>query len=188
MKRAVAFVITAFLMGGLLWLGGPGRQADSDGRESVSPTPAAASTHPAETCVQSLMESAAKGDVDAYLGAFTGALRERLEREISGRGRQGFADDLNRSARLRKSHAVFSAEPDGEASATVVVESVYADRNERQTYRVERSPGGGWAVADVETVKSRQPQAKFGAPASFEAPEGVPVQGGFDPSAGEDPP
>jgi hypothetical protein len=55
-----------------------------------------------------------------------------------------------------------------------VVESVYPDRNERQTYRLERA-GGGWLVAEVETVRAHRPAVKFGAPASFREPEGVPV-------------
>ena len=56
----------------------------------------------------------------------------------------------------------------------MVVEAVYPDRNERQTYRLERADGN-WLVADVETVRAHQPRARFGAPATFREPEGVPV-------------
>jgi hypothetical protein len=124
--------------------------------------------------------------VPAYLDAFSGPLRQRLEREVNERGRAVFADDLRRAARSRKSHAVFAAEPDGPGSARVTVETVYPDRNERQTYRVDKVDGG-WAVAEVETVKSHQPKSKFGTPASYIAPEGVPVQGPVNVETGEGP-
>jgi hypothetical protein len=112
---------------------------------------------------------------------------------VNERGREAFADDLRKASAVRKSHAVFAAEPDSDDQAHVTVETVYPDRNERQTFRVERF-NGTWTVADVETVRSHQPQSKFGTPASYIAPEGVPVQGDvtagsgarLDPSAGED--
>ena len=78
----------------------------------------------------------------AYLAAFGPALRERLGREAEEKGREAFAGSLRAAARARKSHAVFAPEADGPDAARVVVESVYPDRNERQTYRLERSEGG----------------------------------------------
>ncbi|MCA1685132.1 MAG: hypothetical protein LC745_03945, partial [Planctomycetia bacterium] len=151
---------------------------------------AAGGESPAEERVRGLLRDAGAGDVTAYLSAFTGPLRQRLERDVKERGMRAFADDLRAAAKSRKSHAVFTAEPDGDEAARVTVENVYPDRNERQTYRVERKDGG-WLVADVETVRSHQPTSKFGAPAHYVAPEGVPVQGalrvddGADPTAGE---
>ncbi len=126
---------------------------------------------------------------------FQGTLRDRLDREINERGKLGFAEDLRRASKSRRSRAVFAAESAGENNALVTVETVYPDRNERQSYRLERA-AGGWLVVEVETVRSHQPKSKFGTAASYIAPEGVPVQGvvrvetgdGPDPSAGEDPP
>jgi hypothetical protein len=132
--------------------------------------------HPAEARVNTLLEGAWSGDVPAYLDSFGGPLRDRLGREVEERGRDAFAADLKRAAQSRKSHAVFSAEPESDDVARVAVETVYPDRNERQTYRVDRGPSG-WLVTEVETVRSHQPKAKFGTPASYQEPEGVPVQG-----------
>jgi hypothetical protein len=87
-----------------------------------------------------------------------------------------FADDLKRAARSRKSHAIFAVEPEGNVTARVTVETVYPDRNERQTYHLAQE-AGGWLVNDVETVRSRVPKSRYGMPASYEEPEGVPVQG-----------
>ena len=122
----------------------------------------------------------------AYLDAFSGPLRKRLEREIGERGGDAFGEDLRSAARARKSHAVFAAESDGDDAARVTVETIYPDRNERQTYRVERK-NGDWLVADVETLRSHQPKAKFGAPANYLAPEGVPVQGAVEVETGDGP-
>jgi hypothetical protein len=183
MKRPLAALMTVLLMGALLWAGAsrPAIERGAATPESLDRSVAAEQTstpaHPAEGRVQALMESAGQGDVTAYLDAFAGPLRQRLDREVSQRGREKFADDLSVASKRRKSHAVFSAEPEGPDSARVVVEAVYPDRNERQSYRVEQQPGGAWLVTSVETVRSHEPKAKYGAPAAFLAPEGVPVQG-----------
>jgi hypothetical protein len=181
-KRTIAAVLTVLVMGVWLWVGGR-RSAGPAGTGApgpvVVPAPTAIETaSPAEARVQALLESARRGDVAAYLDAFAGPLRARLEREADERGRDRFAADLRAAARSRKSHALFSAEPDGPASALVTVEAVYPDRNESQTYRVARDgEAGPWLVTEVETVRSRQPKAKYGSPAAFVAPEGNPVQG-----------
>lgn len=133
------------------------------------------------------MEAAWKGDVKAYLDAFQGTLHDRLEREIRERGAEAFSEDLRRAARARKSHAVFGSTSESPDSARVVVESVYADRNERQAYRLEKTDSG-WLVAEVQTVKGREPKAKFGQAAAFLAPEGVPVQEGVTVETGDDAP
>lgn len=198
MKRWVAGALTVALMSGLLWEGvrrplAVKATGAADGPAGAAGTDATGSS-PAEARVLGLIASAASGDVPAYLDAFSGALRQRLGREIGERGIDAFADDLRAAARARKGHAVFAAEFEGDDAARVTVETVYPDRNERQTYLVERR-GGTWLVADVETVRSHQPGAKFGTPAGYVAPEGVPVQGavrvetgdGPEPPAGGDP-
>src|SRR5262249_57796826 len=67
-------------------------------------------------------------------------------------------------------------EPEGPGAARISVETVYPDRNERQTYHLAQE-SGGWLVNDVETVRSQVPKARYGTPASYQEPEGVPVQG-----------
>ena len=179
MKRFVAIVLTALLMALLLWAGSRPKEHPTpagDVAKTAGGVDLASKAHPAEARVQGLMESARTGDVAAYLDAFAGELRRRLDREVAQRGREAFAGDLTSASRSRRSHAVFSAEPEGDSAALVTVEAVYPDRNERQTYRVEKA-GDAWLVTAVETVRSVQPKAKYGSLATFDAPEGVPVQG-----------
>jgi hypothetical protein len=191
MRRLAAALLTMALMGLLLWNGlrRPARSPEP-GPESEAKAAEARSNpnESAEARIDALLESAWSGDVPAYLASFGGPIRQRLEREIDERGRAAFADDLRRAARARKSHAVFGVEPEGADSARVAVETVYPDRNERQTFRLERG-ADGWLVTEVETIRTQIPKAKFGSPATYQEPEGVPVQtGGLTVETGEETP
>jgi hypothetical protein len=185
MKRIVAGIVTAALMGGLLWSGSrrPAGQAGigigtGSGAASSAGSGGSNQPDPAELRLKTLLDGALRGDVTGYLACFEGPLRERLEREVNERGRDNFAADLRRTAGARKSHAVFAVEPEGEGAARITVETVYPDRNERQTYHLTReSSSTGWLVSDVETVRSLVPKARFGTQASYQEPEGAPVQG-----------
>jgi hypothetical protein len=182
MKRIVAGVVTIALMAGLLWMGVK-QSPDGAPRESSTSQAATDSLNrtapdPAEARLNTLLGCAWRGDVAGYLDSFSGPLRGRLEREVNERGRDAFAADLKHAARARKSHAIFAVEPEGPGAARITVETVYPDRNERQTYHlVQASTAGDWLVNDVETLRSQVPKAKYGTTASYQEPEGVPVQG-----------
>ncbi len=185
MKRLLAGLLTVALMGLLIRAGLRDSGAGGDpGNAPISSSEESGSSSNPDDRVRSLLADASAGDVPAYLAAFAPSLRARLEREADEKGRSAFAESLRSAAKARKSHAVFAPEADGPDSSKVVVEAVYPDRNERQTYRLERIEGN-WFVADVETVRGHRPQAKFGTPASYREPEGVPVQ---VPSGEEEPP
>ena len=121
------------------------------------------------------MEATKAGDVEAYLASFSGSLKDRFNREVAEQGREAFAARLRETATTRKSHALFAPEAEGPEGARLVVESVYPDRNERQTFRVEQLDGR-WLITGLETARSHQPASKFGTMATFESPEGIPVQ------------
>src|SRR4051812_2744670 len=105
MKRLLAGVLTLTLMGYLAWSALRRPAADR-----AAPGGVALAANPAEARIHALLESGGNGDVAAYLAAFDGPIRARLEREIGERGREAFAADLQAAAQARKSHAVFSAE------------------------------------------------------------------------------
>jgi hypothetical protein len=174
MKRIVAGMLTVVLMGVLLYVGAKRPVGTSSLGTSASSSDN--KPDPAEARVATLLRTAGEGDVAGYLNCYGGPLRERLEREVNERGRDVFAADLKRAARSRKSHAIFAVEPEGEAAARIVVETVYPDRNERQTYHLTEERGT-WLVNDVETIRSQVPKARYGTAATYQEPEGVPVQG-----------
>jgi hypothetical protein len=187
MRRLAAAIVTMALMGLLLWTGlrPPARSLESG---AMAPEARINPAEGAEARIDALLESAWSGDVSAYLASFGGPIRQRLEREIDERGRAAFADALRRAARARKSHAVFAVEPEGPDSARIAVETVYPDRNERQTFRLERG-AGGWLVTEVETIRGQVPKARYGTPATYQEPEGVPVQtGGLTVETGDETP
>src|SRR5690242_2208967 len=138
MRRLLAAILTAGVMAALLWAGlrqravPPARQSAS-GDAADSDTPQSP-----EAAVRALLASAQRGDVASYRAAFSGSLRERIDRELNERGVDRFAGQLRRASAARKSHAIFAAEPDGPDAVRITVENVYPDRNERQTYRLEQ--------------------------------------------------
>jgi hypothetical protein len=174
MKQFVAAVLTIALMGLLLWKSV--RRPEGLGPVQAGAPAAVEPFAGAEAQIRELMASARRGDVSAYLAAFGDPMRQALEREVAERGREAFADDLRRTAQARKSHAVFAPEPEGSDAVRITVESVYADRNERQTYHLGQGPSG-WLVAGVETARSLTPIARYGTPAEYQEPEAAPVAG-----------
>ena len=182
MKRLLAAIAAALVMAGMLWLG----RIRSGTTHSAGP-PASAEERSiggrpgpefggATRAIESLLADAERGDVDAYLTAFSGPIRDRLTRQAEERGRPAFGEELRRTARARKSHAVFEPEPDGGGpdKARVALESTFADRIERQTFRLARV-ASGWVITDVETARDHVPRNALGSAASYEAPEGPPV-------------
>ncbi|MGO9471799.1 MAG: hypothetical protein ACLQIB_53570 [Isosphaeraceae bacterium] len=176
MKRLLAGAITAAVVGLILWSGLQGSAPEPTDRGMIAAGPAPA-LEPASPFAEALarlgdlLEAGRRGDVQGYLAAFTGPLRDRALREVRERGQDGFADDLRRAAAARKSHAIFTAEPDGPDACRIVVEAVYPDCNERQTYHLERTPSG-WLVAAVDLLRSRSPEEKYGSPAGLVESEG----------------
>lgn len=179
MKRVVSAIAAVAIMGAVLWLG-RGRTGST-----VAPAPATSPggrSQPdlagASERVEELLTVAARGDIDAYLAAFSGPARARLQQQTDERGRSLLADELRRTARSRRSHATFEPEPDGPgagaARARVTVESTYSDHVERQTFRLVRE-GSAWSIADVETARNHVPPNLPGAAATYREPEGPPV-------------
>jgi hypothetical protein len=180
-KRLLAGAITAAVIGLLVWSGLRGGTSVPSDPSAMAFGPTAAPEPPssfaaAEARLRDLLEQGRRGDVQGYLAAFTGPLRDRLERAARERGGNGFADDLRRAADARKSHAIFAAEPDGPDACRIVVEAVYPDRNARQTYRLELTPSG-WLVVAVEAPRSRAPEEKYGSPAGLVESERPPSPG-----------
>lgn len=175
MKRFLAAILTVGLMIPLFWAGLRRRAGDS--LPSAPSREAADSLDSPEAIVKTLLTSAQHGDIAAYRETFAGKLRDRVEREIQDSGPERFAEQLRRASAARKSHAIFSSQPDGQNAVHVTVESVYPDRNERQTYRLEQHPDG-WRITSVDSLVAQMPRARYGTLAGYQEPEGVPVQDG----------
>jgi hypothetical protein len=193
MKRSMAGLVTLMFVALLLWGGTRGRRDAAPPAPPASPPPAtttAVEDAPTRR-VRALLEAGRDGDLTAYLDAFRGPLRDRISREADEKGRQAFSADLRAAASSRTGVAVFAAETNGPDSARVVVETIYPDRNERQTYHLARSPDGettdDWRVVDVELARGSVPAVKVGSYATFDGPDGPPVQVQGGPGNGPSP-
>ncbi len=176
MKRLTAGVLTLVTAGVLLWTGTRREPPRIESSPSLveSPPVQEEPTLAALEFLRGTLEAARKGDVAAYLASFAGTLRQRLQHEVEQRGHEVFAADLKRAARARKGHALYAPEPDGPGAYVITVESVYPDRNERQTYRLERT-NDTWRITAVEPARGHTPRTKYGDLADFQAPQDVPV-------------
>ncbi|MFI5455481.1 MAG: hypothetical protein ACHRXM_08515 [Isosphaerales bacterium] len=184
MKRLLAGLFTTMIMGFLIWSGlkrspsptRPAIESETDSRLQDLSFENRARLKGATDCIEGLLASARDGDAASYLRAFGGPLRAHLERKADERGRDAFALLLRRAGLARKSHAIFAPEPDGDRTdaARITVESAFADRLERQTFRLERAEGG-WLITEIETAREHVPKNSLGSLATYEEPEGNPV-------------
>jgi hypothetical protein len=170
-RRIFAGALTVGLMGLILGIGARRRSVGP----GMSPNAADPSEAP-EVRLRRFIEDASAGNVDGYLDAFADPLRSRLVREADEAGRPAFAAAMRRASEARKGYALYAPEAEGPDSVRIAVETVYPDRNERQVYRLVHKPDG-WRIAEVESARSREPSVRFGTPATYKEPEGVPVQG-----------
>jgi hypothetical protein len=194
MKRFLAALFTAIIIGLMLWTGlcrspsasHPATDSETDSRFQDSRFQDLVRLQGATDHIEGLLASARAGNAASYLGAFGGPLRARLEREADERGQDAFALRLRRAGLARKSHALFAPEPDGDrlGAARITVELTYADRLERQTFHLERATRG-WLVTEVETAREHVPKNPLGSLASYEEPEGIPVDTNSTESAGD---
>jgi len=194
MKRILAGLFTTMITGLMIWTGlnrsnspmRPASESGTDSRFQDLGFQNRASLQGATDRIEGLLASARDGDTASYLGAFDGPLRARLEREADEHGRDAFALLLRRAGLARKSHAIFAPQPDGDRTglARITVESTFADRLERQTFRLEHT-NGGWLITEIETARQQVPQNAPGTLATYQEPEGNPVAGDPVQSGGE---
>jgi hypothetical protein len=195
MKRVLAGLLTTIVMGSMIWTALSRSPASSpsttdslpDTRYQDSRFQHKVELSGATACIERLVASAQAGDVASYLKAFGGLARDRFERETEEIGRDVFALRLRRAGIARQSHAIFAPEPDGNRldRATITVESTFADRIERQTFRLERG-NGDWLVTEIDTAREYRPKMPLGSLATYDEPEGPPVVAGPDRPFGDE--
>jgi hypothetical protein len=159
-KRTIAAVVTAILFAVVLWFGRGAPTPRGDVADADSP----------EACIGRMFDAAASGDVATYVDCFTGAERQRLERELADSRRELFGQTLKDAVASLRGRAVFADQPvtEGADRARFLVDRVYETRTERQAYQLVRQDET-WRIESVRTAESFQPDTAYGTPV-FEEP------------------
>lgn len=120
-------------------------------------------------CVSAMVVAEQAGDVDAYLDRLGGPLRETLEAQAATKPKEEIAAQLRGATTGMTGHATSNLKfpqpgPNGtRSSATLVLERIYRDYNERFNVRLERI-GGEWKVVNVEPMERYAPEIRYGTP------------------------
>jgi hypothetical protein len=131
----------------------------SSGRE-----PRAASREPSQR-IEDAFQAARKGDLDGYLAQFADPLRAQLARTRAERGDRYLRDYLARLTGPVKGLAFDPTRREEVAPETVrfPVEFIYADRNEIQTFVLQRE-GDRWRIRSIDTPRSAPTLIPYGTP------------------------
>jgi|SRR5262245_37328464 len=147
-RKAFAFVLTLVLVAGAVFLSYRQRPKTPEEPENV---------------IWRMLEQSRAGSVEGYMDCFTGSMREQLEVTARGMTLPRFSEYLRESIEKVKGVAVYDVQRSGESAATLVVEYVYQDQNERQRMSL-RKEGELWRVESAEPSRRIQPIIPYGKP------------------------
>jgi hypothetical protein len=110
-----------------------------------------------------MLDAARAGDVDAYLGKYTGQMETALRRSVADSGTEAFARYLRESNAAIKGVALSEPQALTDREVKLRVEYVYQDRNEAQSMYLERGPGG-WRIARLDGAERVKTLVPYGTP------------------------
>ena len=114
-----------------------------------------------EKCIQRWLEAAQAGDAKTYLNCFAGRMHDRLASGFNSRS----VDDSN--ARLKsgtadlKSYVTTDTKRLSETEATLLLERIYGDRNDKERVRLKRF-GNQWKIVEMTPVDRFAPEIPYG--------------------------
>lgn len=137
----------------------------SGGSEFLAPvlSPVPAKQVEPRDVIYRMLDAARDGDVDGYLGCFSGEMAKRLGQSVTEMTRAGFASYLTRSNAEIKGIAINEPVLTSGSDAEVRVEYVYADRNEAQQMFLEKADGD-WKIRRVDAAVRVKTLVPYGTP------------------------
>jgi hypothetical protein len=135
----------------------------------VEPVPTAAATNvasvetPVQDAVYAMFDAAKQGNVDAYLEAYSGAVRASLDQSLAEQGREKFAAYLREQTASVKGIALQEPQKLTDAQARIQVEYVYQDRNETQWLTLDKA-GSAWKIVRIEAAQRVKTLVPYGTP------------------------
>jgi hypothetical protein len=147
-RKVFAFALTLALVAGAVFLSYRQRPKTPEEPENV---------------IWRVLDQSRAGSVEGYMDCFTGSMREQLEVTARGMTLPRFSEYLRESIEKVKGVAVYDVQRSGEGAATLVVEYVYQDQNERQRMSL-RKEGESWRIESAEPSSRIQPVIPYGKP------------------------
>lgn len=110
-----------------------------------------------------MVVASGEGEVERFLACFGGELEERLRGVVRREGEDKIADWLRERSRPVKGFAILDKEPQEAGRVLVKTETVYQDRNTRQSFLLEER-GGGWKIVQSDSEMVGAWDTDFGKP------------------------
>lgn len=102
-----------------------------------------------EDVLIAMVQAMERGDVQALKECFGGDMKRRLEGLLAQDSAPWLSEWLRRRGSAVKGLAILGREELGPDQVRVLTETVYNDRNTRQSFRLQRA-GGSWRVTDSD--------------------------------------
>ncbi len=129
---------------------------------SFAPIAAKPAPTPQDT-VYAMLDAARAGDVNGYLGSYTGQMAAALRQSLAESTPAGFAQYLRDSNAAIKGIAINEPQTLTDREVKLRVEYVYKDRNEAQFFYLERT-GSAWKIARVDGAERVKTLVPYGTP------------------------
>lgn len=110
-----------------------------------------------EDIIWKMLSSAKLGNTQQYLDCFTGKSLRALEKANEEKGETDFQDYIQQNAQAIKGVSIINKEQKNSLKTVFDVEIVYADRNEYQTFSLQKAQEG-WKINEIsKSVNVKQP-------------------------------
>jgi hypothetical protein len=148
-------VLIAALGAGVLWRQGAFDRVTAAAQQPVVPQP--------QDAIYQSLDAVRDGNLAKYADAHTGQMEASIRRTAAEIGETRLLQSLQERNAPLKGIAIQEPERLSEREVKARVEYVYADRNEVQTYYVERS-GNRWKIARVDGAHRIETLIPYGTP------------------------
>ncbi len=114
--------------------------------------------------IYKMLDAARAGDAAAYLACFTGQMESMLRQSQAEMGAPAFTRYLTTTNKEIKGVALSEPAVITDREVQVRVEYVYQDRNEAQQMYLEKTDGGEWRIARVDSTQRVKTLVPYGTP------------------------
>ncbi|HET8547681.1 MAG TPA: hypothetical protein VFL57_06750 [Bryobacteraceae bacterium] len=148
-------VLMAVLGAAVLWKQGAFDRVTAAAQKSAAPQP--------QDAIYQTLDAVREGNLKKYIDAHTGDMEASLRRTAAEAGEARLLQSLQEQNAPLKGIAIEEPERLSGREVKARVEYVFADRNEVQTYYLERS-GAGWKIARVDGAERIKTLVPYGTP------------------------